>query len=85
MRNLIHLNYKRKKCVLGAVENDTRDAHSVQHGERRVFNATIKTIFPDIVKMKKGETCRITYKRHTIYSYCLQDTVTINHVRVNLN
>ena len=81
----MHLNYKRKKCVLGAVKNGTRDAHSVQHGERRVLNATIKTIFPDIVKINKGETCRITYKRHTICSYCLQDTVTINHIRVNLS
>ena len=34
---------KEKKCVLGAVENGTRDTH------RRVLNATIKTIYPDIV------------------------------------
>ena len=32
----MHLNYKRKKCVLGAVENGTRDALSVQHEERHV-------------------------------------------------
>ena len=82
---LIHLNYKRKKIVLDAVENGTRDAHSVQHVERRALNATIKTIFSDIIKMNNGETCRITYKRHTTYSYCLPDTVTINHILVNLN
>ena len=59
---------QKKKCVLGTVENGMRDVHSVQHGERRVLNATIKNLFPD-VKINKGETCCITYKRHTISSY----------------
>ena len=58
--------YEIKKCVLGAVENGMRDTHSVPHGERHVLNAAIKTIFPDIVKMNNGETCRITYKRYDI-------------------
>ena len=70
---------QKKKMCFGAVENSTRDAQCP------AFKCNNKNIFPDIVKINKEETCRITFKRHTVCSYCLQDTVTINHVCVNLN
>ena len=61
--NKMCAEFQKKKCVLGAVENGTRDAHCVQ-GERRVLNATIKTIFLDIVKINKGETSHYIQETH---------------------
>ena len=75
---------QKKKNVFWVRWKMARKTLSVQHGKRRVLNATIITIFPGIVKIK-GETCHITYKRNTICSYCRQDKVTINRIRVNLN
>ena len=63
---------KKKKCVLGVVENGMRGTHSVQHGERHVLNATIKTIFPDIVKMNKGETLHTRDTRYTLIVFKIQ-------------
>ena len=83
MLNLTQLNYKRKKkFVLVAVENSTKDEFFIPHGEKFVLNVTIRITLEDFVKMNKGETCRITYKRHTTYPYFLRDRVAVNHICV---